>query len=127
MKRILLACFLLTATVAATVSTTPAQASASVSVTTFTAKVNLMDSYIAAGNMTAAQTTWDEINGLMISALGDSKASIAGASTPAAATTATNVMNGQYNLYTQIWALKSDLATNRATIHTKLLDFSATL
>ena len=127
MKRILLACFLLTATVTATMSTTPAQASASVSQTAFNTKVSLMDSYIAAGNMTQAQSTWNDIHAMLLLALGDTKASIQSAATPAIAATFTTLLQNQTLIYRQIWTLKVDLATNRVAINTQLMAFSATL
>ncbi len=124
MKRILFACCLLTATCA--VPFQKANAQAVVTVTDFTAKVNLMDTYLAAGNMTMAQTTWNEIHTMMMTELGTTKSNIASAATPAVASSYTTVMQNQYALYQQIWAMKTDLATNRAPIHTKLLAFAAT-
>lgn len=125
MKRILLACFLLTATCTVTYNEARAQ-SAAVSVTIFTEKVNLMDSYLAAGNLTAATTTWNEIHALMMQQLGYTKSVIAAATTESARVAALAVNNNQVDLYQQVWALKTDLTTNRAAIRTKLLAFAAT-
>jgi hypothetical protein len=130
MKRILLACFLLTATctlsffnptvVHATIPTT-------VTASDFTAKVNLMDAQIGAGNMTAAQATWLEIHDMEMAVLNTSKHSIASAATPADKATYTTINSNQYSLYRDIWALKNDLATNRVAIHAKLMAFAATI
>ena len=129
MKRILLACFLLTASCsvsftqrAAAQITTPR-----VTLATFTAKVNLMDSYIGSGNMTAAQSTWNEINTMMMSVLHVSKESIHNATTDADRNAHITIMQNQQNIYSVIWGLKPDLATNRAALHTKLGEYGATI
>ena len=127
MKRILLACFLLTATCTlsfvqqATAHAAPAPSTAS----DFTAKVNLMDAQIGAGNMTAAQATWNEIHTMELSVLQTAKYNILGASTPTDKAAKTDVFNSQYALYQDIWSLKTDLATNKVAIHSKLLAFAA--
>jgi hypothetical protein len=129
MKRILLACFLLTATCTASFISTTATAQTIPPVTTadFTAKVNLMDTYIGAGNLTAAQTTWNEIHPMMLSVLSKTKQGILTATTPAENATYTAILTNQRTLYSTIWNLKSDLATNRVAIHTKLVEFAATI
>jgi len=127
MKRILLACFL----VAATCTVAPIQRASAqvthVSAADFTTQVNLLDSYIAAGNMTAANTTWLTVHNMMISILGYSKNSIMTAATPADKTTYTNILTTQRTIYSAVWALKTDLATNRTALHTKLGEFDATI
>jgi len=130
MKRILIACFLLTATSSVTfVQQATAHAAPAPAVTSaaFTAKINLMDAQIAAGNMTAAQATWNEVHQMELTVLATTKSNIASASTPALKDSYMAVMNNQYALYTDIWALKTDLATNRTAIHTKLVSFGATI
>ena len=123
MKRILLACFLITATLTATMSANKAQASASVAPTAFTTKVNQMDSLLALGNVTQAQTTWDQIHSMMLAALSDSKENI-----HVSPSTATNAaLQNQVAIYKQVWALKPNLLANRNAIHLRLLDFAATL
>lgn len=130
MKRILFALFMLTATVGIT-SVEPAlaytPAPAAVTAAAFTTKVNLMDAQIGAGNMTAAQTTWDEIHTMMLSVLGVTKNSIHSATTPAAEASYRAILDNQTNIYRVIWGLKTDLATNRAAIHSKLGEFAATI
>ncbi len=129
MKRILLAIFMLTATVGVT-SIQPAAAytaTAPVTTASFTAKVNLMDAQIGAGNMTAAQATWNEIHDMMINVLGVTKNSIRTAATPAAGATYQTLLGNQTTIYNVIWGLKPDLATNRVAIHNKLLEFAATI
>ncbi len=49
----------------------------------FTTKVNLMDTQIGAGNITAAQATWNEVHAMMLSVLAVSKQSIHNATSPA--------------------------------------------
>lgn len=129
MKRIFLACCLLTATFAAITPKTYAQASftTAVDVTTFTAKVNRMDSLIGAGSMTLAQTTWNEIHNMLMAELAATKSEIAGATSATDRTTYSTVMTNQYSIYHEIWALKTDLATNRTTIKAKLLSFAGTI
>ncbi len=129
MKRILLSCFLLTATVGITAIPHASAYAAPSPVTSaaFTAKVNLMDTQIGAGNITAAQATWNEIHDMMLSVLAVTKNSIRTAATPADEATYRTILTNQTNLYQTIWGLKPDLATNRVAIHAKLLDFSATI
>ena len=127
MKRILLACFLLTATCSvtfvqkATAQTTP------VTQASFTEKVNQMDAYIAAGNMTSAQATWEQVHQMMITVLGVTKASIRDAATPAVKASYVTIMQNQRTIYNAIWELKPDLAGNRTALHTKLGEFDATI
>jgi hypothetical protein len=97
-----------------------------VSVTAFNAKVNLMDSLIGAGSMTAAQATWNDVHDMMIAELSVTKASIAGAATATDRASYMTVMNNQRSLYDEVWGLKSDLATNRTALRTKLNAFAAT-
>ncbi len=128
MKRFLLACFLLTATCSVvTTQVVYAQSTTAVSVTVFTEKVNLMDGQIAAGNITGATATWQEIHTMMMNALSNSKFQIADATSDAARATATTLNTNQTNVYYQVWALKSDLATNRTAIRTKLMEFAGLL
>lgn len=128
MKRLLLACCLLTATITGSFSQANAQSySGTVTVSNFTEKVNLMDSYIASGDMTNAQATWTVIHSMMMNEFGVTKAQIAGATTTADKTTYTTKNTTQYTYYKQAWALKTDLATNRAAIHSALLSFAGTI
>ncbi len=131
MKRVLLSCFLLAATVGVTsvlpVSAYAAPAGTPVTQAAFNTKVNLMDSHIAAGNMTAAQATWQEIHTMMLSVLGASKTNIQGATTPAAEASFRSILENQTAIYNIVWGLKTDLATNRAAIHAKLGEFSLTI
>ncbi len=124
MKRILLAFSLLIATLG---FTSVQHASAQVTAASFNTQVNLMDSYIGAGNITAAQTTFDTLNSMMKSVLAVTKNSINTAATSADKATYTALIRNQVSIYHAIWALKSDLATNRTAIHNKLEDFDATI
>jgi hypothetical protein len=130
MKRVLFAIFMLTATVGVT-SLQPvsayAPAPAAVTQTAFDAKVNLMDTQIGAGNITAARATWEEIHTMMLSILATTKSSIQSAATPAIATSFHTVLDNQIAVYQTIWGLKPDLAANRVALHTKLGEFSATI
>ena len=123
MKRILLAFSLLIATL----GFTSVQASAQVTAASFNTQVNLMDSYIGAGNITAAQTTFDTLNSMMKSVLAVTKNSINTAATSADKATYTALIRNQVSIYHAIWLLKTDLATNRTAIHNKLEDFDATI
>ncbi|PQJ10568.1 hypothetical protein CJD36_011375 [Flavipsychrobacter stenotrophus] len=124
MKRILFVCCLLTATCA--IPTQKVFAQTTVTVADFTAKVNLMDTYIGAGNMTQAQTTWTEIHNMMLAELGITKSNIAGAANATIAASYMTTIQTQQTLYGEIWALKPDLTLNRVALHTKLLAFAAT-
>ncbi len=128
MKRILLACILVAATcTVGSIQRASAQTVTHISASAFTAEINLLDSYIGAGNMTAAQSTWDTVNNMMISVLGYTKNSIRTAATPADKTTYTNLVTNQRTIYQTIWTLKTDLAANRVALHTKLGEFDATI
>jgi hypothetical protein len=123
MKRILLACFLLTATVSI-VQRVSAQ---TVTAASFSATANQMDTYIGAGNMPMAQATFDTLNRMMKTVLGVSKMSIATAATPADKATYQSAINNQIQIYRTIWGLKADLALNRVALHAKLGEFDATI
>ena len=125
MKRILFVCCLLTATCAIPTQHVYAQTT-TFTAADFTTKVNLMDTYIAAGNATMAQSTWTDIHNMMLAELGITKSNIAGAATAAIAATYTTTIQTQQTLYADIWALKTDLTLNRTAIHNKLLAFAAT-
>ncbi len=125
MKRIILACFLLSATCAITTQTAHAQTA--VSASSFTTQVNRMDSFIVAGDMTNATATWNAIHNMMMNELAYTKSQIAGATTATDRATYTTLNQNQYTIYNQIWALKSNLATNRTAIRTYLLNFAATI
>ena len=127
MKRILLVCCLLTAACGFQQAHGQTTYTGTVTDTGFTAKVNLMDSYLAAGDITNAQATWTIIESMMRAELGVSKNSVAGATTAADRTTYMAKNTNQYTYYSQAWALKGDLATNRAAIHTALLNFAGTI
>ena len=126
MKRILLVCFLLTAGLTLS-SVQRASAQVVVTAASFTAQVNQMDSYIAAGNMTMAQTTFDTLNRMMKNVLAVSKHSISSAATPADKASFMTILNNQRTLYNTIWGLKTDLAANRAALHAKLGEFDLTI
>ncbi len=125
MKRILFACFLLTAT--ATVSTVQRASAQAVTQASFTATVNQMDSYISAGNMPMAQATFDTLNRMMKTVLAVTKKSIYTAATPADKTTYQSIIGNQTHIYKTIWGLKSDLALNRAALDSKLAQFDLTI
>ena len=130
MKRFLLVCFLLTATCSvsfvhtASAQTTPPPV---VTLADFTAKINLMDSYIGAGDMVNAQATWEIINTMIRNVLATSKYSIFTAATPTDKTAHMTILNNQTAINRIIWNLKTDLATNRVAIHAKLVEFGATI
>ncbi len=124
MKRILFACFLLTAT--CSMQHAQAQTATAVSVTTFTAKVNLLDSYIAAGDMAHATATWSDVHDMMLAELSYTKAGIASATTTTARAAAQAVNDNQGTIYHTAWGLKSNLTTNRSALHTALLNFAST-
>lgn len=125
MKRILLICLLFTATVTLlsvqrTVAQTVTQAS-------FMAKVSAMDTYIGAGNTTAAQTTWNSIHVDMLNVISVTQNNIRKASNPTDVANYTNSMANQRAIYRQILALHNDLTTNRSAIYTALSSFEATI
>lgn len=130
MKRILLACFLFTATctpsliqhaaaqVTAPTHTSPAD---------FTAKINLLDSYIAANDMTNAQATWTQVHSMMTNTLAVSKYSIYTAASPADKSSHEATLATQTDTYHQVWTLKDNMIANRVELHNKLVAFGATI
>lgn len=129
MKRILFAIFMLTATMSVTSVQTASAYSPAPIVTqaAFTAKVNLMDTQIGAGNTTAAQATWTEIHDMMLVVLGVTKNSIRTAATPAAEASYRTILDNQTTIYQAIWQLKTNLTANRVPLHTKLGEFALTI
>ena len=127
MKRILLACFLLTAV--CTVTSTPRCSAQITHVTApeFTTQVNLLDSYLAAGDLTSATATWNVVHRMMLQVLGYTKNSISLATTPTDKAAFLAILDTQRNLYKMILPLKADLAANRAVLHSKLGEFDATI
>lgn len=126
MKRLLFAFFLLTATCSVTF-VQRSYAQAPVTHSSFNAKVNQMDAEIAAGNITAAQATWNLVHNMMMTVLGTTKMSIHNATTPADVNKYKTILNNQTLIYNNAWQLKSSLAANRAALHTKLVAFDATI
>ncbi len=127
MKRILIASFLFIA-VCTVVSVQRLSAQVThIAATDFTTQVNLLDSYIAAGNTTAAQTEWTTVHNMMIAVLSYTKNSIKDAATEADKASYRTIMTNQRDLYQTIWTLKSDLTANRAALHSKLGEFDLTI
>jgi hypothetical protein len=93
----------------------------------FTAKVNLLDSYIAAGDTLHARITWSDVHTMMLSVLAVSKQSIYGATSPADKASHVSILDNQQNIYFTVWGLKNNLVANRTPLHTKLSDFGATI
>ena len=129
MKRILFACFLFMAIAPVTYTQKAiAQAPpARVTLSAFTAKVNLLDSYIAAGNTTASNATWNEVHTMLTSVLKASKESIYNATSPADKASHVSILENQQNIYYVIWDLKNNMPVNRTALHTKLNEFGATI
>ena len=130
MKRILLACFLLTATCSVSfIQTATAQMTAPpvVTLADFTTKINQLDVLIGASDITGAQAKWLEVHTQMGQVLAMSKYSIYSAPTPADKTAHEAILINQRTIYSEVWGLKTDLATNRVAIHTKLVAFGATI
>jgi len=131
MKRFLLVCCLLSA---ATFTPSFVQhASAQVTAPTpttaadFSAKVNLLDSYIGAGDMTNATATWTVVHNMMLNVLRVSKYSIYSATSPADKASHESILQNQSVIYRDVWTLKTDLVANRTALHTKLVAFGATI
>lgn len=127
MKRILLACFLLTATCTVSFVQHATAQSSSTTLADFTAKVNLLDSYIGAGDTTNMRVTWTAVHTMMLNVLRVSKVSIQTATTPADKSAHIAILDNQRTLYTTIWSLKNNMVANRVTLHSKLGDFGATI
>ena len=125
MKRILLACFLLTATF--TLLSVQHASAQAVTQASFMAKVNAMDAYIGAGDTTAAKTKWNSIDADMLIVLSVTKNSIRAATNPTDVTYYTNIMTSQRALYRQIWALHTNLTLNRSALYTNLSNFDGTI
>lgn len=130
MKRIFLACFLLTAAVGITVqpaSVYAAAPAAPVTQAAFNAKINTMDSQIGAGNLTGASATWDDLNAMMMSVLETTKAEIAAATSDPVRTALETKHSTQAISYQASWNLKMDMTTNRVALKAKLNEFKVTI
>lgn len=125
MKKILLSCFLLAATVG--ITTVPNNsvyaASATVTRAAFLAKVSTLDGQIAAGNTAGAETTWTEINEMMISVL-DIYRNDAATAAPADRVAKETAANNLSEKFQNTWNLKADMVANRAELNAKLNDFA---
>ena len=93
----------------------------------FTTKINQLNSLTLAGDMTGAQAKWLEVHTMMMNVLATSKYSIYSAPTPTDKAAHESILVNQRSIYTTIWGLKTDLATNRVAIHTNLVAFGATI
>ena len=127
MKHFFLAIFLLTTTCSVTLPGIAVAQTTTVTLAAFTTKVNLLDSYIAAGNMAAANSTWTEVHNMMLNVLAKSKTSIRSATTTTDKDAHISILQDQETKYWAVWNLKTNLATNRAAIRTKLGEFGATI
>ena len=128
MKRILFVCCMLAfGCTAPFVQQATAQGPVTITLATFTTKVNQLDAFIAAGNMPQAKLAFDDLNQTMMIVAGKSKNDINTAATPADRAHYTAINTNQMALYDVIWGLKSNLTTNRAALHTKLTQFGATI
>jgi len=127
MKRILLACFLLTGTCTVTfVQTATAQVTAP-TVASFTTQVNLLDSQIGSGDLTSAQATWKTLHDMMAAEQAATRGHITSATTPADKATYKALAQNQRTLYASTFPLKDNMVVNRAALHTQLLAFAATM
>ena len=125
MKNVLLACLLLVATGSMSYAQAPRPTA---SKSDFTTKVNDLNSLILAGNMTAAQAKWDDINKIAINEFGVLKFRIKDdeATGNTADKTHCQALNAsQRTLFSDAVALKNNMATNRAALIAKLTSFAA--
>ena len=125
MKRILLACILFTA--ATSVISFQHASAQTVTTASFTVEVNLLDSYIGAGNMAMAQTTWDSLNVMMGRVLDVTKTSIRNATTVPDRTMYTHILEHQSAIYAAANKLRANMTANRTVLHTKLHQFDLTI
>ena len=129
MKKLIPICAFLLAIVAGTTQKAAAQTiTTPVTQTFFTAKVNQLDALIGAGDIASANTKFDSLNQWMQSVLHVTKMSIHSAPDSTTRATYMNLITTtQIPLYQAIIKMKSDLVTNRSTLHTKLGQFNNTI
>ena len=127
MKRLILSFGLFAAIVVAmTVQKAAAQSTTTVTAASFTTTVNQLDAYLTAGDTTSAKATFETLNTMMIRVLGVTKKSIHDATTTTDRDYYTSYLTTQQvPAYKAVWALKTDLVTNHATIIAKLNAFDA--
>jgi len=123
MKRILLVCSLLAATLIA------GQANAQTAVTkaSFTAKANLLDTQIAAGDMDNAKATAAQLNDMMLEALGINKAHVRDATTDADNAKYMEQHRKEVDVNKDIFQELKDLPTNRTILRENLAKFAAVM
>jgi hypothetical protein len=90
-----------------------------------TAKVGELKAALNSGNAAAAQAKWNEVNKVMIGALGMSKYHLLNDGEASKAAN-TDALINQRNIYAQIAKLKNDLIGNKAALSSKLDEFAAT-
>ncbi len=126
MKKILLSCFLLTATVGITTVSTNTVYAATPTVTSaaFIAKASVLDGQIAAGNTAGAEATWNELNDMMMAVL-DVKRGEEDAASPSDRPAKAAIVNNMTEKFQIVWGLSSDKVANRAELNAKLNEFAA--
>jgi|GEM_PF-3268266 len=123
MKRILLACSILAATLIA------GQANAQTTVTkaSFTAKANLLDTQIAAGDMDNAKATAKQINDMMMEALAINKEHVRAAPTDVEKAKYMDQHGKEVDANRDIFQELKDLPTNRTILRENLAKFAAAM
>ena len=123
MKRILLACSIL----AATLMAGQADAQATVTKASFTAKANLLDTQIAAGDMDNAKATATQINDMMMAALATNKTHVHEATTDADRDKYMAQHHKEVDANKDIFQELKDLPANRTKLREHLAQFAAAM
>jgi hypothetical protein len=127
MKRILLLCSLLLA-----ISCAYAQTGKPVPVvkSDFMSKANEIDNYISVGNLTKAKTSFDDLNVMIGTNLHvdkyDAKDAV-DAKDNTKLNTVQQRIRDQWQIFSDLSELATDMKTNRSKIYAKIMDYTKTL
>lgn len=104
------------------------QQATQVSKSKFTSKVSQLNKLLDQNNAVEAKALWDEVHNMMMAELDGIKGKVreaASANNSAEKERWTNVMKSQFAIYSSVIKVRGNMVQNKATIKTKLNEFSA--
>ncbi|MBL7718208.1 MAG: hypothetical protein JNL72_05170 [Flavipsychrobacter sp.] len=124
MKRLLLACFLLTATCATTNVMAQGTTTTQTPKATFVATFNQMDQHLLNNQVNLAKQDFESMKPMFISNFAVGKSAIHSETNPTTKASLLNTYTQKQNIYTQIIHLAQDLAANRVAIMAKFNEYA---
>lgn len=127
MKKIFLICCMMAATNMLVFGQTTQQVT-QVSKSKFTSKVSQLNKLLDQNNTVEAKALWDDVHNMMMAELDGIKGKVreaASTNNNAEKERWTNVMKSQFAIYSSVIKVRGNMVQNKATIKTKLNEFSA--